>query len=358
LNRDEYLHYIGHNSPFYLVETALSTVSAPQVNLSRPFDALTPAEVTVNMIDPRIRTTYEINLSAGIDYEFYRNWMFQISYYGQKSTHRLRTLPANVSYPGPDPVQPRRPNPGFGRFTTLTGSGSYTLHWGSVELERRLSGGLVFSTALVWNRTMNDTPRINPSNPRDLRSERASSDFATPLYFRLNYVYDLPFGKKRAFGAGATGWKLWMIDGWRVSGITRLDAGGFMTVTLPGDFNNDGVSGGDRPNRVGSGKLQGTRPGIDQWFDTSAFATPAPYTFGDAGRNILRGPSSKVWDLSLIKRAAVGDTHILEIRLQLFNAFNHPNFSLPGTTLGSSMFGKIFGAGHAREMEIAVKYTF
>ncbi len=174
----------------------------------------------------------------------------------------------------------------------------------------------------------------------------------------MNYIYDLPFGKGRAFGAGAMGWKLWMIDGWRISGITRLDAGGSLTVTLPGDFNNDGVSGGDRPNRIASGRLTGGRPGIDQWFDTAAFANPEPFTYGNAGRNILRGPSSKLWDLSVIKRMSLADTHILEFRLELFNAFNHANFNPPGTTLGSSMFGKIFGAGHAREMEIAVKYTF
>ena len=99
---------------------------------------------------------------------------------------------------------------------------------------------------------------------------------------------------------------------------------------------------------------------IDHWFDTSAFAAPATqYSFGNSGRNILLAPGTRNWDISFVKRTRLTDTgNSLELRVQLFNAFNNTNFSRPNATFGTALFGKIFGAGQAREIEIALKYSF
>jgi hypothetical protein len=74
---------------------------------------------------------------------------------------------------------------------------------------------------------------------------------------------------------------------------------------------------------------------------------------------VLVGPGRQNWDISLVKRTRVTlSGNMLEFRVQLFNAFNHTNFSRPGATLGNPDFGKISGAGRAREIEIALKYSF
>jgi hypothetical protein len=127
---------------------------------------------------------------------------------------------------------------------------------------------------------------------------------------------------------------------------------------MAGDPNNDGVRG-DRPDRIASGELPVSQRSIDRWFDTGAFVAPPQYGFGNCGRNILAGPGKHNWDISFIKRTQVSrEGNMVELRVQLFNAFNHANFNNPNTTVGTSLFGKIFGADRAREIEIAVKYTF
>jgi hypothetical protein len=149
-----------------------------------------------------------------------------------------------------------------------------------------------------------------------------------------------------------------LFEGWRLSGIAALLSGNRFHPLLPGDANNDGLRY-DRPDRRSSGELPKSQRSIDRWFDTAAFVVPASYSFGNSGRNILTGPGRRTWDLSFIKRTPVsrrGD--VLELRIQLFNAFNHANFTDPSLTVGTAIFGKVFGADRSREIEIAVKYTF
>ena len=173
-----------------------------------------------------------------------------------------------------------------------------------------------------------------------------------PASLFVNYLFDLPspFGITQ----GALG-RFW--SGWRLSGITRINAGEPFTVGVAGDPSNDGLSG-DRPIRVGDGNLPSSERTVDHWFDTDAFTFPDPFTFGDSGRSILRGPGFQTWDIALSKRTPIADGHALEFRVQFFNAFNKANFEQPDATLGNSGFGTIFGARRAREIELALKYTF
>jgi len=104
--------------------------------------------------------------------------------------------------------------------------------------------------------------------------------------------------------------------------------------------------------------LPASERSVDRWFATEHFTAPAAYSFGNAGRNVLLGPPYANWDLSLIKQVRVSAGQLLEFRLELFNAFNHTNFEVPSAVLGTSTFGQIFGAARAREMEVAVRYSF
>jgi hypothetical protein len=150
-----------------------------------------------------------------------------------------------------------------------------------------------------------------------------------------------------------------LFEGWRLSGITTFSTGSAFTPLLAGDRNNDGVRG-DRPDRIGSGALDKSLRSIDRWFSTADFVLPQQqYGFGNSGRNVLLGPGRRNWDISLVKRTRVTlSGNMLEFRVQLFNAFNHANFSRPGATVGNSDFGVIFDADRAREIEIALKYSF
>jgi hypothetical protein len=97
---------------------------------------------------------------------------------------------------------------------------------------------------------------------------------------------------------------------------------------------------------------------LDRWFNTDAFAQPAPFTFGNSGRGILRGDGVINFDMSVAKNVPLGSARFLQLRVELFNAFNHPNFGPPNIARDSSGFGQILTAGNARIIQFGLKFYF
>jgi hypothetical protein len=115
--------------------------------------------------------------------------------------------------------------------------------------------------------------------------------------------------------------------------------------------------GSQRPIRLGSGKL--SHPTLSKWFDTSAFAVPASYTYGNSGYNILRRDFYKDFDFSLFKTFQITDNSRLEFRAEFFNATNTPVFDIPVTTIDTSSGGKVTStANNPRQIQFALKYSF
>jgi hypothetical protein len=351
-----YINQLGRNYPFYYVEAAQASIDNPVLNLLTPFETAIPAELSVRGIEAGIRSAYIQSWRFSVESEIFRSWSFSASYAGSKGTRMPRTIPGNVPFPGPGPLQPRRPNPAFGRFSIVTGGGSYSQNMLELDADRRLVGGFSIKPGFRWNRLFSDT-FYTPGNPRDLRAERAPAGYVPNRSFHMRYILDVPSGKGRALGPQGDGWMQWLAQGWQLSGIIHVQDGTPFSVFLAGDLNNDGLTG-ERPDRVGPGVLPPADRNIDRWFDIEHFAEPAPYAFGNAGRNILQGPSYQNWDISVIKQTRFSDGNQVELRVELFNAFNKVNFEDPYAVFGNPLFGKIFGAGRAREIEVAVKYSF
>jgi len=350
--------YIGRNYPFFYTERAEASGDSPDLILSNPFQNAAATELNIRAIDPHIRSRYSQEWQLAIQYEFLRNWNAEVSYTGNKATHSTRNLIANVPLPGPGSLQERRPNPAYGRFTILSGSGSAAENYLNVDLKKRVSKGFSLQSSYTWLKELNDDAD-DPANPRNLRAEWGPDGDGQNHQFSLNYIYDLPFGRGQAVSMEWMGKFGRLFEGWRLSGITTFSTGSRYSPRLSGDANNDGVRG-DRPDRIGSGLQDSSLRSIDHWFDTAAFVAPSQqYGFGNCGRNVLIAPGRRNWDISFIKRTRLTDSgNALEFRVQLFNAFNNTNFTKLNSTFGTSVFGKIFGAGRAREIEIALKYTF
>ncbi|HXK58291.1 MAG TPA: hypothetical protein PLP42_00215 [Acidobacteriota bacterium] len=353
-----YLSYLGHNFPFYYVESVQSPAGFPTIDLASPFDALAPVELNVRGIDPRLRNPYYQDWHLSLEAELFKHWRFDAGYYGGNGKRLYRVLPANVPLPGPGDLQPRRPNPAFGRFTMVTNSGNYSRHAVSFNAQRRFSGGLSIDAGLSWTRAFADTFSGAPNNLRNLRAEWAPVGYQPNRRLSLRYILDLPFGTGRLLANNLeNSWLRQIVSGWRLTGITSIQDGTPFTVYLAGDLNNDGL-GNERPDRIGPGYLPPAERSIDRWFVIEDFREPLPYSFGNSGQNILMGPSYQNWDVSLIKQTRRSDGKVIELRVELFNAFNHVNFYHPERVLGNSTFGKIFGAGRSREIEVALKFTF
>jgi hypothetical protein len=98
---------------------------------------------------------------------------------------------------------------------------------------------------------------------------------------------------------------------------------------------------------------------VDRWFNTAAFSDPAPFTFGNAGRNIIPGPGNQVIDLALHRRFVIRDRATLQLRVESFNVLNHPNYGIPGPYPDfGPFFGKILSTGDPRRLQFGTRLDF
>ncbi len=137
----------------------------------------------------------------------------------------------------------------------------------------------------------------------------------------------------------------------------QAQSGSPFTPTLSFDNANAGTT--SRPDRVCSGAL--SNPTLGRYFDISCFVTPAQYTFGNSGRNILYGPGMNNIDLGLHRVFPIPgrEAMTLEFRAEAFNAFNHPLFANPGSTIGASTAGVISStAVPNRQAQFALRFVF
>jgi hypothetical protein len=168
-------------------------------------------------------------------------------------------------------------------------------------------------------------------------------------------LYELPFGRGKLVPV-RNGVLDDVVGGWKVSSLFQIHSGLPFTPYV-GTENMDGsLAGTWRPNRIGSGEL--SHPTISEWFDTSAFVQPPWYTFGNSGRNILYGPGYTNVNMALLKDFSLGERVKLQFKAEASNVFNHPNFKLPNSGIGTPTAGMITSAYDPRTMQMGAKLTF
>ena len=151
-----------------------------------------------------------------------------------------------------------------------------------------------------------------------------------------------------------------IFGGWELSGFVTLQSGQPFTI-MSGRDNSLTAVGADRPDVIGDPKLPTDRSRGDQvaeYFETTAFLANQPGRFGNVGRNSLIGPGLANIDLGVFKRFRINERHAFQFRAEFFNLFNRPNFGQPNTTLTASAFGRILTAAPARQIQLALKYSF
>jgi len=190
-----------------------------------------------------------------------------------------------------------------------------------------------------------------------VRAERGRSNFDLRHRLSLSYAYDLPAHR---FDQA---WLRTLLGGWQTFGILTFQTGRPFTVALLPNFDNSntgqsilGFGANDRPNVVGNPHVSNRTP--DLWFNTAAFAVPPYGSFGNAGRNILDGPSFQTINFSLVKNTALRERISLQFRAESFNLLNRPNFGLPDIFVGSPTFGHILSAQDPRHIQFGLKLLF
>ncbi|HSM78645.1 MAG TPA: hypothetical protein VLT57_13495, partial [Bryobacteraceae bacterium] len=151
-----------------------------------------------------------------------------------------------------------------------------------------------------------------------------------------------------------------ILNGWQLSGVVTLQDG---TPVNPFYFATDYANTGtpNRPNIV-PGQSISLPPGQrtpQRWFNTNAFSNPAPYTYGNAGRDTIPGPGNEVVDLALHRRIAFSERVGMELRAESFNTLNHPNWGIPGPYPDfGPFFGAILSAGDPRRLQFGARLDF
>ncbi|MGH9627152.1 MAG: hypothetical protein ACRD7E_02145, partial [Bryobacteraceae bacterium] len=164
---------------------------------------------------------------------------------------------------------------------------------------------------------------------------------------------ELPFGRgKRYLNSGIASY---ILGNWQWSNILGLYGGRPVNVVLGFDNANIGGSA-QRPNLVGNPiPDEQTR---ERWINRAAFAAPAPFTYGNAGRNVLRGPGRTNYDVALVKNMPLSEGTNLQFRGEFFNVLNTVNFGSPDANFSSNNFGVITSAGAARSIQFSLKLAF
>src|SRR5262249_47249862 len=167
-----------------------------------------------------------------------------------------------------------------------------------------------------------------------------------------NFVAELPFGSGKRWATDGLGRAI--LGGWTLSGIFSYHTGRPFTVTQ--GSNNVGQLMTGLPNRIGDGAGPQT---VERWFDPTAFQAVPSGTFGNSGRNILRGPDWQTLDLSLQRRFGFSSTRAATLRWDVFNVFNRANFGLPDANISNSTVGTISSlAGDPRIMQLSLRVDF
>lgn len=362
---------IYFNPPLFNFQLYFPSAQAP-ITIDNPWPAGSQAPLPPSAItyDRNLRSTYSQQWNFAIQTDFGHNVIFETGYYGSKGTKLL--LARDINQPAASPVQPNlRPNFFFQDINQNEASANSIYHSFQSRLECRFQAGLTGLFSYTWAKSLDNASNYFPSStdanyPQDsnnIAAERGLSSFDLRHRFAGSFAYEMPFGEGKRLGGNLNGFAKSLASGWRLNGIVTLQGGQPLTVALPGELDNSntgrsilGFGAGDRPHLVGDPKL--SEPSAEQWFNQAAFAFPAYGTFGNAGRNIVSGPSLRTLNLSMLKDTRIGETATLQFRAEFFNVLNTPNFGQPNIFMGTPGFGRILSARDGREMQFGLKFLF
>ncbi len=346
-----------YNPPFFTISVYFPTATS-LITLDNPFAAsngfVPPA--ALSFISPHFVPGYAQDWSFNLQQEADKVGLFSIAYAGSKGTHLPRSLDINQPYPGSADLSTRAPYPAYSNMLMTESGGNSEYESLQFSFKRQMTKHLSVIAAYTFSKSIDDTSAFLPTStdqnfPQDshnYRLERALSSYDMPNRATIAVVYQTPT------------WKSWTRN-FEISSIATAESGQPFTPVLSYDNSNTGNTGGnfgeDRPNVLFNPAL--AHPNPQEWFDTAAFAIPAPYTWGNAGRNILRGPGLATVDLSLRRRFAIGEGLHLTAEAQSFNLLNRTNFNQPDAIVDQTLtFGKIFSAKAPRQVQFVLRLTF
>jgi hypothetical protein len=359
--------FLTNNPPVAAVSTFSTDLANPNLSFEHPTGPVGPAAAP-DMISPTrdLPNARKDQWSVDVQRELWAGTALDLQYIGSNTSHLDRSFFNNTPQPGPGPVDPRRPSQRFRSRRIIQNDLIADYDAVSVILRKRMSHGLQADAHYTWSRTFDMATHSNGGgqtmNNYDIWADYGPANWDTPHRFVASYIYDVPFLKTSSNPV-----LKYVVAGWQIGGVSTIQSGTPVNVTISADRANIGISGQQRPDLVGSVptlncQTNQTTLELINCFDPAAFALPAQYTFGNAPRNVLRGPKYAATDLSLMKNVPLRGHVQFQIRAEIFNAFNTVNYGNPNGVFGSANFGRISATNtsypNMRQVQLGGKFVF
>jgi len=364
---------IENNPPFSAA--AVTTSPTPFSHNSSPSTALldlragaTPS-TSLSAVPRDLRNPYTMQYSLDLQHELGGNWLVEAGYRAARGVHLpfnydinqvpLDTLTparrgaiATVIAAGSDTasvLDPLRPYPGFHSIGLFADAATSTYHSLQTKLERRFHSGLNLLAAYTWSKSIDDATDFASGDASEhvldslnRHRERGVSSFDVPHRFTAAFNYSIPT-------------RMWKsaLAGWQVNGIVTAQSGQpFTPYTSQFDpYRNETYN---RLNLIGD-PARNVPAGYA--YNPAAFATPALGTFGNSGRNIIRGDGYRSAGLSLFRTFALHEAVKLQLRFEAMNSFNQVNYQGPVTDQATTP-GLFVSTAPPRLVQLGAKLSF
>jgi hypothetical protein len=343
-----------------------------------------PSDVTGVLRDrPLVQV---INYSLGIQRNIGFNTVVDVAYVASLGRHLMWTqdqnsVPAGTNFlpSSLDPTVAGRPLPaaflreysGFNNVRIFSNGATSNYHSLQVSGNRRYARGLQFGASWTWSKAMGYADTDQGSlvstlvNPRVWNYGR--SGFDRTHIVKLNWMWDVP----RASRVWKNAVVRKALDDWQISGITSFVSGApsgiGATLTYTTDISGSPTDTAARVVLIGKPTLPKSERTFSRNFNTEAFAPPAIGTFGNGAKDLVRGPGINNWDISVFKKISLPTERVkLQFRGELYNAFNHTQFSAFDTAARfdqqgrqtNARFGEFTSARQPRRMQLALRLSF
>jgi hypothetical protein len=353
-------------NPPYVVSTTIffapfGSTADPAINGDIP---------NVTAVAPSWKTPSVQSYNLTIEHALTNDMSFSVAYVGNVGRHLSIIRNPNLGDAPPGP----RPNPNFGVIDLLDSVGMSNFNSLQVQLQQRLSKGLSFQVNYTYSKNLDirslahadfGRQEIVPTDDSNLSVDYGRSDFDIPQSFKVNFYYELPFGRHRKWGTGWSPLTDQILGNWSISGIGSVRSGFPFSIYSDQDLNGDGIVQ-DRAPIVGDPRAIVINQGL-QYLDPNAIGTQilADPNLPPSGRNIFNGPKVTSWDLAIGKKFQLSEAVAFDFRGEMLNFLNHTSFQAMTLAEGNNIaapggsFGRILRtAVDARIVQLSFRLTF
>jgi hypothetical protein len=339
------------------------SINLINANFSNPAGTGTarPASApSLTSADLNIQATEVQSYSLSLEHQFARNWIVDVAGASALARHVVGRFNYNQPLPfGSYDFNPLintgkffpylfSPFPGYAAIDTYSTGLNSNWHAMEITVRHPVSQNLFLTAAYTWS---HDLAQVASSSTAgydvyNYRRFYGNSGLNVPQILTISAIWNIPWLSH------AQGWKHALLGGWQYSDITTIRSG--MSFTPGLSIANQGIA--VRPNVTGAG-LSGPHT-VAEWFNVSDFTAPPAGYFGDAGSGVILGPGLIDFDMALYKDFHITERNVIQFRGELFNIFNHPNFTAISLNYGTPNFGQLTAAADPRIAEFALRYQF